>query len=191
MRHPGQGVVLQPGGLLLGHAFIPPLHGLSINQPGIMLDRASHVVWPLVILSLLGMPIMTLGQQNSLVWLAWRSCRAMTDDTKRLACYDHMAEFNVALSDSQATSMESSSAFGRPRRQAQEYLSSRLNKDLKELDGHTLLPLDNGQVWQQVDGAKIAFRSHRPIVHIRSGLLGSYLMHIGGLNRAIRVHRLQ
>lgn len=124
---------------------------------------------------------------------SWQSCRSITDDMQRLACYDRWADRSAQQAEETVAgeNPRHTAQFGRPARHIQESLSAHLSKDLMALDGHTLLPLDNGQVWQQIDGAKVVFRARHSAVIIRRGLFNSYLMHIKGLNRAIRVRRVQ
>ena len=57
--------------------------------------------------------------------------------------------------------------------------------------GMAIMFLDNGQVWRQTDGRKIKFSRdpEKRIVTIKTGIMGSYRLTVGDLNRTYTVRR--
>lgn len=52
--------------------------------------------------------------------------------------------------------------------------------------------LDNGQVWEQTDGASLAgVRRSNPKVYIKPGMLGAWWMRIDGYNTQAKVQRVE
>lgn len=51
--------------------------------------------------------------------------------------------------------------------------------------------LDNGQVWEQVGSDRFAYSGRDRQVVIRRGLFGSFLLSPEGLNRSVRVRRIE
>jgi hypothetical protein len=54
----------------------------------------------------------------------------------------------------------------------------------------TRFVLDNGQVWQVVDGQGAGYALDRPRITIQRGLLGSFFATVEGVSAAIKVKRL-
>lgn len=188
LLHSCQDVVLQAQGVFLNMMSL--LRRITGLGPPIWLGtsnmcQARYLWWPLL-LYLYGAAAAATDQSG----FSWQSCRSISDDQQRLACYDRWAE-RLAQQPEKTENQRHATLFGRRARPTQDTLHAHLGKDLVALDGHTLLPLDNGQVWQQIDGAEVVFRARHSAVTIRRGLFNSYLMHIQGLNRAIRVRRVQ
>jgi len=61
--------------------------------------------------------------------------------------------------------------------------------------GYFTIELDNGQWWRQIDGdtnyARFRSPANRNIVTIERGALGSYNLHIQGLNQGYKVNRIR
>jgi hypothetical protein len=61
--------------------------------------------------------------------------------------------------------------------------------------GYFTIELDNGQWWRQIDGdtnyARFRMPANRNIVTIERGALGSYNLHIQGLNQGYKVNRIR
>ena len=61
--------------------------------------------------------------------------------------------------------------------------------------GYFTIELDNGQWWRQIDGdtnyARFRVPANRNIVTIERGFLGSYNLHIQGLNQGYKVNRIR
>lgn len=57
--------------------------------------------------------------------------------------------------------------------------------------GGTEVTLANGQVWQQMDAARLPVQKRDPEVVIEKGYFGGYRLTVDGLNRSIRVKRIE
>jgi hypothetical protein len=51
--------------------------------------------------------------------------------------------------------------------------------------------LANGQLWKQMDAARLPVLKSDPEVVIEKGFFGGYRMSVDGLNRSIRVKRIE
>ncbi len=70
-------------------------------------------------------------------------------------------------------------------------LSSRIVGALSYFENGTQFTLENGQVWQVVDGTRGAYDLQNPPVRIERAMLGSFLMTIEGVNQRPRVRRIR
>lgn len=138
------------------------------------------------------------------------ACRTLVaDQIRRLACYDAMAV--SAASGAPPSSAVASrpgeqrtlplanpsapeSAFGLPAATAPSQVANRVTAHLKgrfdEWSTGTRFVLDNGQVWQVVDGQGAGYALDRPRITIQRGLLGSFFATVEGVSAAIKVKRL-
>ena len=57
--------------------------------------------------------------------------------------------------------------------------------------GDTVFRLENGQVWKQVESGDFGVRLQDPEVEISRGWLGGYFLRVEGLNRRVRVERIE
>jgi hypothetical protein len=57
--------------------------------------------------------------------------------------------------------------------------------------GDTVFRLENGQVWQQVESGSFGVRLEDPEVEISRGWFGGYFLAVEGLNRRVRVERIE
>lgn len=88
----------------------------------------------------------------------------------------------------------SSSDFGlelEKTREGPQSISSRYDGTFDGWTGETVFPLENGQVWQQVETDRLAFRAERPVITIRRGWFGVYYLKVQGANKQIRVKRIK
>jgi hypothetical protein len=135
------------------------------------------------------------------------ACRAETDDTRRLACYDREMgreqESASAAADPPPAPASAEERFGRERAIAQRE-AERAREESRQLgsleavvtdirrraDGLMTLTLDNGQVWQQ-NRPDSMFRLEEgdPVV-IQPGALKSYILS-GPSKRSTRVSRVK
>lgn len=53
------------------------------------------------------------------------------------------------------------------------------------------IKLDNGQVWQVVDGSDAALTPGARKVWVRKGMLGSFVFEVEGSNKTARVKRVE
>jgi hypothetical protein len=134
-------------------------------------------------------------------------CRALGDDRARLACYDALpvpapaaaaqvsppAAAPAALPALRAATSPAApeADFGRPAVvSGPQYIESRIDGPFEGWDRHTRIRLANGQVWQVTDGTQVTLRLRDPVVRVRRGALGSFLMEFEGSNRSVRVRRV-
>ena len=57
--------------------------------------------------------------------------------------------------------------------------------------GGTEVRLANGQLWKQMDAARLPVLKSDPEVVIEKGFFGGYRLSVDGLNRSIRVKRIE
>ena len=117
-----------------------------------------------------------------------QACAAITSNSKRLACYDKLAQ----KSESQA-GFGADSIRGKPRPAEPERLRAHLRGEFSGWKHGTRLELDNGQVWKVEDHYEFALGQPRqqPEVVLERGLLGSYFLTVDGFDRRAKVHRLK
>jgi len=76
------------------------------------------------------------------------------------------------------------------------------NKDVKSIqsryvgeftgwDGETTFPLENGQVWQQIESGRMSWKATDPMITIKRGFMGSYMLSVEGVNKRVRVKRIK
>ena len=122
-------------------------------------------------------------------------CRAITEATARLACYD-------ALAVSPAAGKPAIAAPAKPAAEQFGLEEKRAAPALEAIDSHipgrfdgwgpgARIRLANGQVWQVVDGSSGAHWIENPKARVRRGALGAFYLEIEGTNRSPRVARVQ
>jgi len=72
-----------------------------------------------------------------------------------------------------------------------EEIESRIAGEFNGWRGNTIFRLENGQVWQQIEQTRFTYRADSPVVTIRRGTFGGYRLRVDGLNRSVRVRRLE
>lgn len=151
---------------------------------------------------------------------AWQHCRSISDDVARLACYDALdvKEQANAKSDEAsnamppapaavpvtttpaATSTDNASAepqkiaeFGLEKKLAEqvESISSRIPGRFTGWQAKSKITLENGQIWQVVDGSRGQYLLENPQVKIERGVFGSFFLNIEGANKSPKVKRIQ
>jgi len=58
-------------------------------------------------------------------------------------------------------------------------------------DGATTFPLENGQVWQQIESGRMSWKATNPMITIKRGFMGSYKLSVEGVNKSVRVKRIK
>jgi hypothetical protein len=140
---------------------------------------------------------------------ALADCRAIADNTQRLACYDAAAaaldkgeaKGDIVVTDRAQVegmkrqafgfSLPSLSLFDRgPKPEPVNEVALKVESAAKDGAGHWIIHLEGGQVWRQIDSDALS-REPRPgsTVTIHHGALDSYLLTVVGSNATIRVHR--
>lgn len=137
------------------------------------------------------------------------ACRAITDSTQRLACFDKTA---AALDEAQSKgevvvvdrkqvqevkreafgfNLNTLSVFNRPgtKEAEDESITAVAKSAFQNATGKWVVTLDNGAIWRQIDDENLS-RDPRSgsQIHIRKAMLGSYMMNVDG-QPGIRVHR--
>lgn len=139
---------------------------------------------------------------------ALRACKAMTDATARLACFDRLtAQYDTAAPMAQSAvprppasvAQAAPPAFGgedlkrdddTPR--PEESMTASVAKASFNAIGHFTIVLDNGQIWRQLDAdtSKARFRD-ADSVKITKGFLDSYSLVIEGRWGIYKVKRIK
>jgi len=57
--------------------------------------------------------------------------------------------------------------------------------------GKTIFKLENGQVWQQAESGRMSWKATNPMITIKRGFMGSYQLAVEGVNKKVRVKRIQ
>ena len=159
------------------------------------------------------LPAATSAQETSRPELLNRltACRAMSDSTGRLACYD---EAVAALDDAEREGevvvvdrnqvresrralfgfdLPSLPAFGRVERTEDEVseVETTLDRANRGGDGKWVFRLADGSTWRQIDSESVFFPNREGVeVRVRRAMMGSFMMTVGG-SRAVRVRRDQ
>ena len=58
-------------------------------------------------------------------------------------------------------------------------------------DGKTVFKLENGQVWQQSQSGRMSWKATNPMITIKRGFMGSYVLRVEGVNKTVRVKRIE
>lgn len=136
-------------------------------------------------------------------------CRTIAEAAARLACYDAIAlpglgsragwgapvgAAPAAAPTARALPASPADSFGleqRDSRLAPERLESRISGSIEGWEPNTRFTLENGQVWQVVDGSRAYYGPmSQPRVIVSRGLLGSFYLQIDGVNQMPRVRRV-
>ena len=132
-------------------------------------------------------------------------CRALTDTTARLACYDALADAAVltrtggpaaatAPVATAAPPRAAEAAFGLPeakRPDAVEAVHSTVGPRFGGWGPNSRIRLANGQVWQVIDGSSVELPEGARKVSVKRGALGSFYLDFEGLNTSPRVRRVE
>ena len=123
----------------------------------------------------------------------WQRCRAIPDPAARLACYDSLPLSAPGTAAAPApTAVE---RFGLEQKQAlagaADEISSSLPGAFEGWRSGTRFTLANGQVWQVNDGSSATYDTKDPKVTIRRGVFGVFYLQIEGLNKVVKVKRVQ
>jgi hypothetical protein len=157
---------------------------------------------PLILIGLLSAG-MAQAQPAPRVYGELAACRALRDVAARVACYDAIAlpaapeAAAAAVPPPAARAAGPASApadFGLPPppiAAQPQVMQSRIAGRFEGWSPGTRLRLDNGQVWEVVDGSSAAYDLNAPAVNVRRGVLGSFFLEIDGVSATPRVRRVQ
>jgi hypothetical protein len=128
-------------------------------------------------------------------------CRQIRDAAARLACYDRIPVSGPPSSrpaplgpNSPSPSASPAAEQSRPTAAtvaAAKPVASAVPSDFDGWRPNARITLDNGQVWQVVDGSSYATRPGRRNATIREGLFGAYFLDIDGVAASPRVRRIK
>ena len=119
-------------------------------------------------------------------------CRAITDGSARLACYDALV---VLTGEEKVRQNEASQRerFGLEvqDKSAPEAIESYIPGHFEGWLPGASIQLANGQVWQVNDNSRGIHFIDNPKVRVRHGVLSAYYLEIEGTNRSPRVSRVR
>ncbi|MCC5806750.1 MAG: hypothetical protein JJU00_10525 [Opitutales bacterium] len=75
-------------------------------------------------------------------------------------------------------------------RDTPDEIESRIAGTFRGWRGNTVFKLENGQTWQQSGDGEFFVRLEDPVVRIRRGTFGSYLLSVEGYGSTVRVRRV-
>lgn len=130
---------------------------------------------------------------------ALRRCRAITDNTARLACYDAVTlppPPGVARTPAPAPvpAADPNADFGRPPQvpaAALDAIESQIVGEFEEWRPKRQIRLTNGQVWRIADDSSGICYCDNGKVRIRRGALGAFYIEFPGQNASPRVVRVR
>jgi hypothetical protein len=135
---------------------------------------------------------------------ALRQCRRIADTTARLACYDALplpdapargvsAPAPPPVEVPKAAPAPPPSSFGleKPAAPADESVQSTIPGVFDGWLPRQRFRLANGQVWQVADDTTGVYNLKDVKVTIKRGLFGGFVMEIDGINRVLRVRRVE
>lgn len=76
-------------------------------------------------------------------------------------------------------------------RNSPDVIESRILGEFRGWNGRTVFRLENGQVWQQSAPGEFVYRAQDPVIVIRRGTFGSYLLRVDGKGTTVRVRRIE
>ncbi|MEK8034155.1 hypothetical protein AACH06_25295 [Ideonella sp. DXS29W] len=151
----------------------------------------------------------TLAQSNA----SLQTCRAVTDATQRLACYDALPLTGAAAPATSSTAPAAPTAtltatptapppaapdpakFGfevkAARAASVDTLETSIEGRFTGWGPKDRIQLANGQVWQVTDDSNAVMNLTNPKVTIRRGALGAFYLELENSNRTARVKRVQ
>jgi hypothetical protein len=129
-------------------------------------------------------------------------CPSIADPVARLACYDaampptaaRPAEPAAALRPTTPPAPARADAFGLPQSPAVAEAQTVQSTTVANFFGwgpKEKIRLQNGQLWEVIDGSSGTLGAPNTKVTVRKGLFGAFIMEFEGLNRAPRVRRLE
>jgi hypothetical protein len=137
------------------------------------------------------------------------ACRAITDSTQRLACFDRTAaaldeaqsKGEVVVVDRKQVQEVKREAFGfnlstlsvfnksGGKEPEDDSMTAVAKSAFQNATGKWVVTLDSGAVWRQIDDDSLSREPHSGSqIHIRKAMMGSYMMNVDN-QPGIRVHR--
>ena len=135
----------------------------------------------LLVIWLIAMPAMA---QNTL-----ESCRKLSDPAARFACYEALPLPPPPAST--AASRNSRTELSETPRVGEATVESTVPSNFSGWGPNEAIALENGQVWQVVDGSSYATRPGKRTASVQRGMLGAYFLNVDGVALAPRVRRIK
>jgi len=128
-----------------------------------------------------------LGQQGTL-----ETCRKISDPTAKLACYEALP-LTPATPPQAPPASPGTSGTERTEtpRVGEAMVESTVPSDFSGWGPNEKIALENGQVWQVVDGSTYAARPGKRKAAVRRGVLGAHFLDIDGVALSPRVRRIK
>lgn len=123
----------------------------------------------------------------------WQSCRSISNDDTRLACYDKYA-LTLGRQAAPPTLEQQKAAFGLPKRSPAgqlQNISSQIARIEKTTHGARIFYLQNEQVWRQIGSHSQPRLKTGDNIMIERRALGAFSMKKQGSNRSLRVKRIK
>ncbi|GAA4356526.1 hypothetical protein [Kangiella marina] len=136
-------------------------------------------------------------------------CAAITNDSKRLACYDNFLKKQKQQREEAAAKPEKPAEKREPVLTAEQKFGAEKLKDpakkpksVNQIRSQAVgtykrwkkgLPvtLENGQVWEITDYRSTYYKVKDPIITIEKGMFSSYLLEVEGLNQRFKAKRIK
>lgn len=134
---------------------------------------------------------------------ALQKCRALSDASARLRCYDAIplaaggpvASAAPAAAHAAATTAEQNFGIEQVKKKAEEEPKSIESTIVGTFDGwgpNSRIKLANGQVWRIVDGSDAVLTPmQNPKARIERNVFGTMFLHVEGTNNSAKVRRVQ
>lgn len=136
-------------------------------------------------LAMVGIALSSLANAQE---LPLRKCRGITDAAARLACYDSIPAASAPDSDSAKNDFGLVSLDAEKRK---EIIASSVGAEFDGWRSNGRILLENGQVWEVVDGSSGYVGPLNRKVIVRRAALGSFRMEFEGLNASPTVRRIK
>ena len=116
------------------------------------------------------------------------SCRKLSDPAARFACYDALPLTPPAVTAGSRTGRTEPSETPRV---GEATVESTVPSNFSGWGPNEKIPLENGQVWQVVDGSSYATRPGKRTASVQRGMLGAYFLNVDGVALSPRVRRIK
>ena len=119
-------------------------------------------------------------------------CRAITEDAKRLACYDALAFPSAKPAASPEDAAFGASTVPKPPIESEpDRIEAHIVGKISGWRRNTQFTLDNGQVWKCVDDERNDDALDQPAVTIKRNWFGHYWMDVAGTGQSVQVIRIK
>lgn len=144
-----------------------------------------------------------------------QACRTKTNNVERLVCYDELAQ-RVSVKSSKVKagivsqpkpqpdtvvesplvaldSKEDIKEFGREHKRSLDKEAQSITSTIVSIKetarGKKIVTLENGSRWQQSDSSRLKIKEGQKVL-IKRGMVGAFFLKVDGLNRTMKVKRI-